>query len=64
MLIYPCNWHKKDDFYIVSRLNYIENKNSIKITNLRFKNKKILSFKNIEVFTTNNDFIIEKDKKL
>ena len=58
------NLNKKDDFYIVSRLNYIENKNSIKITNLRFKNKKFLSFKNIEVFTTNNDFIIEKDKKI
>ena len=39
------NLNKKDDFYIVSRLNYIENKNSIKITNLRFKNKNFYHLK-------------------
>ena len=54
---------KKDDINI-NELNFKEKNNSIKIQGLNFNNKKLLSFKKIEVKTTNNDFRIEKQKKI
>ena len=54
---------KKEDIYI-NEFNFKEENNSIKIQGLNFNNNKLLSFKKIEVRTTNNDFRIEKGKKI
>ena len=48
----------------INSLNFEEGNNSIKFKDLEFENNKFLSFKNIEVATTNNEFFIQKDKKI
>ena len=54
---------KKDDINI-NELNFKEENNLIKIQDLNFNNNTLLSFKKIEVKTANNDFGIEKGKKI
>ena len=48
----------------INNLNFEEGNNSIKFKDLEFENNKFLSFKNIEVATTNNEFFIQNDKKI
>tara|TARA_E500000178_G_scaffold31081_1_gene28158 strand:- start:788 stop:2956 length:2169 start_codon:yes stop_codon:yes gene_type:complete len=48
----------------INKLNYKEENNQIKIQGFSFKENMLLSFKKIEVATTNNDFVIEKSKKI
>jgi len=55
---------KKKDNLKISELNFKEENNFIKLQDLSFYKKKFLSFKNIEVKTANNDFTIEKRKKI
>ena len=54
---------KKDDINI-NELNFKEENNLIKIQDLNFNNNTLSSFKKIEVKTDNNDFGIEKGKKI
>ena len=55
---------KKKNNINIDELNFNEGNNSIKIQGLNFNKKEFISFKKIEVRTTNNDFIIENDKKI
>ena len=55
---------KKKDNININELSLKEENNSIKIKGLSFNNNKLISFKNIEVKTANNDFKIEKNKKI
>ena len=55
---------KKVDVYKINSLNFKEGKNIIKITDLIFKQKKILSFKKIQVETKKNNFSIQNNKKI
>ena len=55
---------KKKNNININKLNFSEKNNSIKIKDLNFKDNKFFSFKNIEVRMMNNDFIIEKGKKI
>ena len=55
---------KKKNNLKINSLKYDENKNSFKIDEIIFNKKKFLSFKKIEIVTTNNDFYIEKNKKI
>ena len=55
---------KKKNNLNINTLNYKEESNIIKIQGLNLTKNKLLSFKKIEVVTSSNDFIIEKDKKI
>ena len=55
---------KKKDNININEFNLKEENNFIKIQGINLSNNKILSFKKIEVRTTNNDFVIEKEKKI
>ena len=55
---------KRKDILNINNLNFQEEKNSIKMQGLRLKQNKLLSFKKIEVVTENNDFTIEKNRKI
>ena len=55
---------KKKNKIRINEMNFNEENNSLKIQGLSLNDKKLVSFKKIEVKTTNNDFIIEKDKKI
>ena len=55
---------KKKDKLNIREFNFKEENNLIKLKNLSFNKKKVLSFKNVEVRTANNDFKIEKSKKI
>ena len=55
---------KKKDNVNIRELNFKEENNFIKLQDLSFNKKKLLSFKNVEVRTANNDFRIEKSKKI
>ena len=55
---------KKKDNVNISELNFKAENNFIKLQDLSFNKKKLLSFKNVEVRTANNDFRIEKSKKI
>ena len=55
---------KKKDSLNINKINYKEENNLIKMNGLSFNKNKFLSFKRIEVSTENNDFIIEKRKKI
>ena len=55
---------KKKENININKLNFSEENNSIKIEGLSFKKNKLLSFNKIKVVTTNNDFIVEKGKKI
>ncbi len=48
----------------INELNFEEGNNLIKIKGFNFNNNKLLSFNKIEVKTVNNDFKIEKGKKI
>ena len=55
---------KKKNNLNIKTLSYKEENNLIKIQGLNFKKNNLLSFRKIEVATANNDFIIEKEKKI
>ena len=55
---------KKGNFYNINEANYKEANNSIKITKLKLKNNRLLSFDKIRVITSNNDFLIQNNKKI
>ena len=55
---------QKEDNITINSLNYEEGKNLIKIFGLKFKKNKFLSFENIEIATTNNNFTIQNKKKI
>ncbi len=55
---------KKNNNLNINKLNFKEENNSIKIQGFSFNKNKLLSFKKVEVMTANNDFIIEKGKKI
>ncbi len=55
---------KKSDNIKFKKLNYLESKNFIKISDLNFNNNEFQSFKKIEVKTLNNDFIIRSMDKI
>jgi len=48
----------------IYKLNFVESKNSIKISDVVFKESEFHSFKKIKVFTGNNNFIISDDKSI
>ena len=48
----------------IKKFNFNEKNNSIKISDLFFQENKLLSFKKIEVLTTNNNFFIQNEKKI
>ena len=55
---------QKEDNITINSLNYEEGKNLIKIFGLKFKKNRFLSFENIEIATTNNNFTIQNKKKI
>ncbi len=55
---------KKKENININKLNFKEENNSIKIQGLSFNDSNLISFKNVEVKTEKNDFIIEKGKKI
>ena len=55
---------KKKNIIKINEFNFKEENNFIKLKGLSFNNKKLLSFKKIEVRTAKNDFRIEKSKKI
>ncbi len=55
---------KNDNIIDINKFHFNEGKNSIKINDLKLKKSKFLSFKNIKVLTSNNDFFIQNDKKI
>ena len=61
---FSIDLEKKKNNININKLNFSEENNSINIKDLIFKDNKFFSFKNIEVRMMNNDFIIEKGKKI
>ncbi len=55
---------QKEDDIKINSLNYEEGKNLIKIFGLKLKKNRFLSFENIEIATTNNNFTIQNKKKI
>ena len=55
---------KKKNILKINSLKFNESKNSIKIDGLILNKKKFLSFKKVEIVTTNNNFYIEKKRKI
>ncbi len=55
---------KIEENIAVNNFTFTEKNNSIVIKDLNFKNKNFSSFKQIEVKTENNDFIIKSGKKI
>ena len=55
---------KKNENIEIKNLNYFENDNSIKVSNLKIKQNNLISFKRISIKTSNNDFSIQQDKKI
>ena len=55
---------KKKDIVNLNKLNYEEENEYIKLSGVKFKNKKFLSFDKIFVKTSNNDFSIKNNKKI
>ncbi len=55
---------KKKNNLNINKLNFKEENNLIEIQGLNFVKNELLSFKKIEVTTTNNNFVIEKRKKI
>jgi hypothetical protein len=55
---------KKSDNIKFKKLNYLESKKFIKISDLNFNNNEFQSFKKIEVKTLNNDFTIKGMDKI
>ena len=61
---FDLDLEKKGNFYNINEANYKEANNSIKITKLKLKNNRLLSFDKIRVITSNNDFLIQNNKKI
>jgi hypothetical protein len=61
---FNVDFKKKKNLVNINKIYFKEGNNQIKINNLKFKNKNFLSFKNIEVKTSNNDFIIRNSNKI
>ncbi len=55
---------KKKNNIIIDTFKFEEKNNKIKINGLTFKNSKFSSIKKIEVKTSNNDFMIQNNKKI
>ena len=55
---------KKKDITKINNFKFKEGKNSINVEDLIFQKNNFVSFKNIKVITKNNDFLIQKDKKI
>ncbi len=55
---------KIKDTITIRNLNFKEDKNSIVIDDLFLKKNELLSFKKIKVLTAENDFFIQKEKKI
>ena len=55
---------KKKDITKINNFKFKEGKNSINVEDLIFQKNNFVSFKNIKVITKNNDFSIQKDKKI
>ena len=61
---FSVNLKKKKDYIEINELYYNEKNNFIKINDLIFENNKLLSFKELSVETTNNNFFIKNGKKI
>ncbi len=58
------DFEKKRDLSRIKEFNFNEGKNMIKIYDLNFNENKLLSFKKIEILTSNNDFSIQNENKI
>ena len=58
------DFEKIKDITKINKLNYIEKKNLIEMDGLTFQKNNFISFKNIKIMTENNDFLIQKNKKI
>ena len=58
------NLEKNNRKTLINKLVIKEGKNSIKLKDLKFNKTNFLSFKNIEIFTENNNFSVKNDKKI
>ena len=58
------NIRKNKNIINIEKLNFKEKNNSIEIKNLKLKDNKLFSFKSVKVATENNNFIVQKDKKI
>ncbi len=58
------NFEKAKNTFKINGLQYQEAKNLIKIKDFVFKKKKYSSFRSIEVFTKNNEFLITNNNKI
>ena len=58
------NLQKTKDILNVNNFSFIEGKNLIEIEGLKFKNKNFLSFKKINVKTSNNNFSVQNENKI
>ena len=55
---------KKINSTNIKKLRYVDKKDLIEVNDLKFQSDKFLSFKKILVKTSNNDFVVENDKKI
>ncbi len=58
------DFEKKGDLSRISKFNFNEGKNIIKIYDLNFNGNKLTSFKKIEVLTANNEFSVQNENKI
>ena len=58
------NIEKKDDLLKIKELNFKNKKDLIQIKNLNFKKNKLTSFEEFKILTSNNDFLVQNDKKI
>ncbi len=58
------NVEKNNKKIDIKEINYIDKNNVIRLDSLVFNDDKILSFKKIDIKTLNNNFFIQKDKKI
>ena len=58
------DFEKKNKDIKINKLNFKEGKNIIRIKDLSLKENKFSSFKELEVETSNNKFLVQKNKKI
>lgn len=58
------NIEKKNDLLKIKKLNFKNKKDLIQIKNLNFKKNKLTSFEEFKILTSNNDFLVQNDKKI
>ena len=58
------NIEKKDDLLKIKELNFKNKKDLIQIKNLNFKKNNLTSFEEFKILTSNNDFLVQNDKKI